>query len=134
MFVRCKKMACDSGSSAVEFALVGPTFLGLVFGVFWIGWVAFCTYSVHHALDIGARALQLKPTTTQNELLNLVRSNVSIGTDSQNITVSLTFDAISSGTQLAHVTATFPLSFSIPFFGVHSINYSASTTVPVFAS
>ena len=127
-------MGCDRGSSAVEFALVAPAFFGMIIGVFWIGWAAFCTHSVHHALDMSARALQLKPTMTQNDLLALVRSRVSIGANAQNITVGLTFDPASSGAQLAHLSAAFPLSFSIPFFGDYSINYSASVTVPVSAS
>ena len=134
MFARRKSMVCDCGSSAVEFALVAPAFFGMVIGVFWIGWAAFCTHSVHHALDMSARALQLKPTMSQNDLLTLVRSRVSIGDNAQNITVGLSFDPINSGTQLAHVTAAFPLSFSIPFFGDYSINYSAAVTVPVSAS
>lgn len=134
MFVKRKWIICDSGGSAIEFALVVPAFLGMIIGVFWIGWAAFCTHSVHHALDMGARALQLKPTTSQNDLLTLVRNSSSIGANAQNITVGLSFDPVSSGTQLAHVTAAFPLSFSIPFFGDYSINYSASVTVPVSAS
>lgn len=134
MFVRRKSIGCDSGSSAIEFALVAPAFFGMIFGVFWIGWAAFCTHSVHHALDMSARALQLKPTMSQNELLVLVRSKVSIGANDQNITVGLTLDPASSGATLAHLSAAFPLSFSIPFFGDYSINYSTSVTVPVSAS
>ena len=134
VFVRRKILACDSGSAAVEFALVLPAFLGMIFCASWIGWVAFCSHSVHHALDISARALQLKPSSTQNDLLTLVRKSVTIGDAAQNITLSLQFDPASAGTQLAHVTAAIPLSFWIPLYGVYSTNYSTSVTVPVTAN
>lgn len=134
MFVKSKSLECDRASAAVEFALVTPAFLVMIFGVFWMGWVAFCSHSVHHALDLSARALQLKPTSTQDDLLALMRKSVSIGTDAQNITISLKFDPVSSGTQLAHVTAAFPLSVVIPLYGVYSTNYSTSVTVPVTAN
>ena len=124
----------DSGTSAIEFALVMPVFLGMALGVFWMGWVAYSTHSVHHALEMGARALQLKPTTTQSELQTLVRNNVVLGDDAQHISVTLSFDPVSGGTQLAHATATYPLTFTVPLVGTYSVTYSTSMTVAVLAS
>ena len=124
----------DKGTTTVEFALILPFFLGMVFGIFWIGWISYTTNSIHHALAEGARALQLKTKITQSDLQTLVRSRVVTGTDAQNITVTLSFDAASGGTQLAHTTATYPLTFTVPLIGTYSINYTTSMTVPVTAT
>jgi Flp pilus assembly protein TadG len=122
------------GSAAVEFSLVLPTFLVLIIGIFAVGWAAQETHNVRFALAEGARALQLKPTLTQTELQTLVRSKVLEGHDPETIDVTLTLDALSGGVQLAHTTATYPLSFTVPLVGSYSFTYSVSMTVPVQAS
>ena len=124
----------ESGTSAVEFALVMPVFLGMMLGVFWVGWAAYSTHSVHHALEMAARALQLKPTTTQSQLQTIVRDNVTLGDDAQQIVVTLQLDAASGGTQLAHTTATFPVTFTVPLVGTYSMTYTTSMTVAVLAT
>ena len=124
----------NKGSAAVEFALVLPTFLVLIIGVFVVGWTAQGTHNVRFALAEGARALQLKPSMTQTALQTLVRSKVYGGHDPQTINVTLTTDPISAGVKLAHTTATYPVSFTVPLLGSYSFSYSVSMTVPVSAS
>ena len=124
----------DRGSAAVEFSLVLPAFVVFVAGIFAVGWASQETHNVRFALAQGARALQLKPTLTQTELQTLVRSKVLEGHDPETIDVTLTLDALSGGVQLAHTTATYPLSFTVPLIGSYSFTYSVSMTVPVVAS
>ena len=126
--------ANDKGSTAVEFSLVLPAFLAFIFGIFWVGWVAYSTHSVHFALVEGARALQLKPSITQSQLQTLVRSKTYIGSGTESIAVTLSFDPVSGGAQLAHTTATYPLTFTVPLVGTYTINYVTSMTVPVTAN
>lgn len=123
----------DKGAVAVEFALVVPAFLVMLLGIVWAGWIVYNANSVHHALAMGARVLQLKPTTTQSELQTYVRNQADLGENTKQIIVTLTFDPVSGGTQLAQTTATFPLTFTIPLMGTYSISYTTSMTVPVIA-
>ena len=124
----------DRGSAAVEFSLVLPVFLVMITGIFWVGWAAQETHNIRFALAEGARALQLKPTLTQTELQTLVRSKVYDGHDPEYVSVTLTIDPLSAGVQLAHTTASYPLTFTIPLVGSYSFSYSVSMTVPVTAS
>ena len=122
------------GVTAIEFALVLPVFIMMVLGIFWSAWAIHCTQSVRHALAEGARVLQLNPAMTQSELQNVVRDRVEIGDGASSVVVTLNFDPVVGGTQLAHTTATYPLTFSIPLLGTYEATYSVSMTVPVLAS
>ena len=124
----------DKGTAAVEFAFVAPAFLILLVGIFAVGWAAQSTHNVRFALAEGARALQLKPSMTQTQLQTLVRSKVYEAHGPQDVAVSLTFDSVSSGVQLAHTTATYPVGVTVPLLGTYSFTYSVSMTVPVSAS
>ena len=124
----------DRGSAAVEFSLVLPVFLVMITGIFWVGWAAQETHNIRFALAEGARALQLKPTLTQTELQTLVRSKVYEAHDPEDVSVTLTIDPLSAGVQLAHTTASYPLTFTVPLIGSYSFSFSVSMTVPVIAS
>lgn len=124
----------DRGSAAIEFSLVLPVFIVMIAGIFTVGWAAHSTHNLRHALAEGARALQLKPTITQAELQTLVRSKVFEGHGPEDVSVTLTFDPLASGVQLAHTTATYPVKFMVPLVGSYSFTYSVSMTVPVAAT
>lgn len=124
----------DRGSAAIEFSLVVPVFLVMVTGILAVGWAAHSTHNLRYALAEGARALQLKPTITQSELQILVRSKVFEGHGPEDVSVTLTFDPLSAGVQLAHTTASYPVTFTVPLVGSYSFSYSVSMTIPVSAS
>ena len=127
-------MRDERGSTAVEVSLVLPTFLVMIIGIFAVGWAAHSTHNLRHALAEGARALQLEPTITQTELQTLVRSKVYEAHGPEDVSVTLTIDPLSAGVQLAHSTASYPVTFTVPLVGSYSFTYSVSMTVPVTAS
>ena len=51
-----------SGSSAVEFAVVGPVFLMLVIGMMYGCLMIFSTASLHYAVEEGARCASIRTT------------------------------------------------------------------------
>ena len=130
-----KHLICDDrGSAAVEFSLVLPAFLVMVIGTFAVGWAAHSTHNLRFALAEGARALQLNPTLSQSALQTFVRSKFFEGHGPNNVSVTLTVDPLSAGVKLAHTTASYPVTFTVPLVGSYSFSYSVSMTVPVTAS
>ena len=124
----------DAGSSAVEFAIVAPAFLGLVFSIFYAGWTAFDMHTVHFAVVGAGRAVQLNPSLTQSDVQKLITDQVSTLSGGSNVTVTLTKGAIVNGTQLTTAAATYPLTFTIPLIGTYTYNYATGVTVVVYAS
>ena len=70
---------------------------------------------------------------TQAELQTLVRNKVYEAHDPEDVSVTLTIDPLSAGVQLAHTTASYPLTFTVPLVGSYSFSLSVSMTVPVIA-
>jgi Flp pilus assembly protein TadG len=52
----------DSGASAIEFAIVGPVFIGLLIGVMYVCLGLFLAGSLHYAVEEGARCASVKKT------------------------------------------------------------------------
>ena len=123
----------DRGSAAIEFAIVAPAFLVLLFGILAFGWAINAISSVNFAAERAARAFQLKPTMTAKEIEAAIEQRFSY-LDQSNLTVTLTTDTLSGGYRLGHVTATYSLVIEVPLLGTYPVDYSSTVTVPLLAS
>ena len=52
----------DRGTTAVEFAVVGPAFVALIIGMLYSCWCLFALGSLHYAVQQGARCASVKTT------------------------------------------------------------------------
>ena len=50
--------ADDNGATAIEFALVGPPFLMLLFGIFTVGLFFFTTFAIENAVETASRQIR----------------------------------------------------------------------------
>ena len=124
------KLSETSGTSAVEFAIVAPAFLILLLGVFATGWAIHRVASVRYALEESGRTLLVTPAMTAGQFDTLVKSKLAAIADS-NVTTSLTVDAAVNGIKLAHASAAYNFTISIPMIPDQSIAYQTSITVPL---
>ena len=134
MFAK-RLMGNDSGSVAIEFAMILPAFIGLLFAGFFAGWTSLNMHSVHYSLTKAGRALQLNPNLTQSNVQKLVSDYVgNLSGNGSGITVTLYKAASNSGAKLDTVTASYPLTFTVPLIGTYTYTYTTSVTVVVAAS
>jgi Flp pilus assembly protein TadG len=119
-----------SGGSAIEFALVAPFLIMLLFGIFAFGWSMNTTSSVRYALEASARSLQLNNTLTQADIQAVATQKLkALGL--QNVSVTITTDPASGGFRMAHVNASYAFVISFPYFSDYPISYTTSVTVPL---
>lgn len=52
----------ERGTTAVEFAIVGPVFIALIIGMLYSCWCLFAFGSLHYAVQQGARCASVKST------------------------------------------------------------------------
>jgi len=117
----------EAGASAVEFAIVGPMLIMLLVGIFSIGWAIYNIATVHLAVEQAGRKLSLNPSLSQSDLSKLIQNQV----DDPNIVVSLSIDTQSGDQKLAHITADYTYTISVPMLPDYSLTYDTTVTVPL---
>jgi Flp pilus assembly protein TadG len=121
-----------SGGTALEFALVAPFLVMLLFGIFAFGWALNAESSVRYALERSSRALQMKNSLTQSDIQAIATQKL-LALGLQNVVVTITIDSPSGGFRMAHVTANYAYVIAFPYFDQYAINYTTTVTVPLVA-
>ncbi|WP_245523917.1 TadE/TadG family type IV pilus assembly protein [Mesorhizobium sp. M2D.F.Ca.ET.223.01.1.1] len=122
-----------AGGGAIEFALIAPFLLMLLFGIFAFGWSMNATSSVRYTLEASARSLQLNNTLKQSDIQTIATQKIqALGL--QNVSVTITTDAPSGGFCIAHLTAGYAFVINFPYFSDFPISYSTTVNVPLLNS
>lgn len=119
----------EKGGAAIEFALVAPPFVIMLFGIFQLGWAMNSASLVHDALVTQARSLAFNANMTSDQLQSAVRAQVAGLTDS-NVTVTVDHQAI-NGVNSAVATATYAAAIAVPLLGSYPVNFNSTVTVPM---
>ncbi|RWA65444.1 pilus assembly protein [Mesorhizobium sp. M1C.F.Ca.ET.193.01.1.1] len=131
---RAKAFAANaSGGAAIEFALVVPFLIMLLFGIFAFGWSMNNMSSVRYALEASARSLQLNNTMTQSQIQAIATQKLqALGL--QDVTVTIATDKPSGGFCIAHVNASYAFVIDFPLFSDFPISQSTTVNVPLLNS
>ena len=116
------------GATALEFALVAPAFIALMFGTIEFGWALHCASSVRYALERSGRELSLNANLTADQLQTAVRAQLT-GIADNNVTVTLNRQTI-NGWRFAVATAVYNATISVPLAGDYPITFHSSFTTP----
>lgn len=119
----------DSGAAAVEFALVAPVCLALMFGILQLGWALHCAASTRYALERGMRAVTLNPAITQSQLETAVQTDLATIADPDAVQVSLRRESV-AGAASAIGTATFTSEIGVPMLYTYPISFTAQIVTP----
>ncbi|AZO08731.1 MULTISPECIES: TadE/TadG family type IV pilus assembly protein [unclassified Mesorhizobium] len=136
---RCKRLNPKafagnvSGGGAIEFALIAPVLIMLLFGIFAFGWSMNSNSSVRYTLEASARSLQLNNTMTQSQIQAIATQKLT-ALGLKNVSVTIVTDPASGGFCMAHLTASYAYVIDFPYFDQFPINYSTTVSVPKLSS
>ncbi|AZO47931.1 MAG: pilus assembly protein [Mesorhizobium sp.] len=122
-----------SGGAGLEFALIAPFLVMLLFGIFAFGWSFNATSTVRYTLETSARALQLNNTLSQSQIQAIATQKL-LALGLKNVVVTIATDPASGGFKMAHLTASYAFVIEFPYFDQYPINYATTVTVPLVAS
>jgi len=114
------------GATAVEFALVSPIFLLLLFGIFEFGLMQHRLASIRHAVNVASRALVIDSGTSQAALQEIVTSELA-KTARTNVQVALTILDVAEG-KAGRLTARYEAVVGVPGLATFKIPYEITTT------
>ena len=124
----------ESGTTAVEFALVSTAFLSLVFGIFEIGRMFLAQSTFQYSLENATRYVLVNGSgTTEEEVTDLILAdmeNFGVGADDVVIDVNYT---TSSGLDFIEIDATYNFTSILPFVpdGWEALAMTSNTRFPV---
>jgi Flp pilus assembly protein TadG len=119
---------CSRGTVAVEFAFVFPLLIMLVLGIYSVGSIMHSISSVRYALEETARVLQMNPDLTQSELQEIIDGKLtSYGKQAVTLTMAVAEDSF--GSDIAHLTASYPLTIAVPFIPKYEGAYQQSVEI-----
>ncbi len=128
-------LGCERGVSAVEFALVGTIFLGLLIGIIKFGLVLWTQSSLHFAVEAAARCTSVNTATCGSQSLppgqkkKLVEAYALNQYFGQPLSQDQVFQYTATG--CGHtVTANYTYPLSLPFYGTYSLPLSATACFP----
>ncbi|RWK62915.1 TadE/TadG family type IV pilus assembly protein [Mesorhizobium sp.] len=122
-----------SGGTGLEFALIAPFLIMLLFGIFAFGWALNAMSSVRYTLETSSRALQLNNSLTEAEIEAIATEKL-LGLGLKDVDVTIAIDPPSGGFRMAHLTARYAFVIEFPYFDQYPINYATTVTVPLVAS
>jgi Flp pilus assembly protein TadG len=122
-----------SGGAALEFALIAPFLIMLLFGIFAFGWALNAMSSVRYTLETSSRALQMKNSLTEADIKAIATAKL-LRLGLRDVDVTIAIDAPSGGFRMAHLTARYAFVIEFPYFDQYPINYATTVTVPLVGS
>jgi Flp pilus assembly protein TadG len=118
----------QTGTASIEFAILGPVMLALIFAIFAFGWGINGFMTVRFQLERCARAFLLDPTMTQTQLSTMLANKVAfLGIQNVNVTLTVSNE---TGYKIAHAKASYAYTIPIPLVGTFPIGYKTSVDIP----
>lgn len=121
------------GATALEFAIVAPVFIAMVFGVFNLGYALYCGAAVRHAIQESSRLLMFDPNTTASTFKTAVVSKL-VNVPVTNLRIAITDETVKQTQHLKRVTWTYNYMVYAPFITSKAFEMGSSVTVPTLAT
>lgn len=121
----------QAGATAVEFALVFPVLVALVFAIFQFGWAQHQLSTLRYALNGVSRTVMLDPAMTESQISAQVKAR--LGTpDDPNVTVSKAVITTANGT-IVRLTGTYTTHIGIPEVATYPLTFTTTVDAALAA-
>ena len=117
------------GTSAIEFAMVTPALLALIFAIAFAGQMYFDQSTLQSAVEKTARDVALNPSMTQSQIATEISGDLST-MGSPTVTVTYTTSTI-SGASVGHISASVSESYNVPLIKTFALTLTGDTYVPL---
>ena len=122
-------LADRAGATALEFAVISPLLITLIFGIWYAGWAFYCGSEVRHAVELGSRVYVFNPNATLSTLQTAVSSHL-ISVPMSSVTLNATTAAVGAATN-EHITWSYQTTAPIPFIPLQHLAFGGAIDVPM---
>jgi Flp pilus assembly protein TadG len=119
-----------SAAAALEFAILAPLFIALMFGVLILGWVFYTMSTMNFVTERVGRVLFLNPGMSSSEIEERVTAELAY-LDPSALTVDVTFETASSGYRIGRAVVSYEFAIEIPLAGTYPWLYTTTVSVPL---
>ena len=132
MFVRrVQRFISDpSAAAALEFAILAPLFIALMFGVIILGWAFYTMSTMNYVAEKVGRVLFLNPSMSSSEVEERVATDLAY-LDRSALTVDVSFETVSGGYRVGRAVVSYEFSIEIPLAGTYPWLYTTTVSVPL---
>ncbi len=120
---------CDTGTAAVEFALIAMVAICFFLGIFEFGRAFYMRNELSFAADLAARNILINPTVANSDLETTIRSSITFG-DSEALQMTFETESV-DGMPFRKVSLSQPFTLLIPHLSNASIILTIDRRVPV---
>ena len=118
------------GSTALEFAIVGPVLVAFLVGIVSMGYALYADSAVRSAIQRSSRMLISNPSTTADAIKSNAQAYLA-GLPIDDLTVLISSSSISGTLAYKTVSWTYRYPFSAPFVTSHTFQFGSSIAVPM---
>ncbi|MCZ8370813.1 MAG: pilus assembly protein [Porphyrobacter sp.] len=118
-----------SGVAAVEFALVAPILIGLIFGIWNTGVVLYADNSIRDAVEAGARQATVFPRPSEAQLRQRINDRY-FGPQNQGAVAGPTFAyGTRNGAPIVTISMSYTHQVNVPFLPARNVTLAHQRTV-----
>ena len=121
--------ACRLGSVAIEFAVLLPVFLALIYGLFEFSRIAWTQSTLEYAVEEAARFAMVNPTASATQITDVANDSAA-GLDAAEIIITVTFPTVGVG-QFVRVNGTYNFVPIVKIVGIGTFNITSTAQMPL---
>ncbi len=122
--------ACRLGSVAIEFAVLLPVFLALIYGLFEFARIAWTQTTLEYAVEEAARFAMVNPTASATQITDVANDSAA-GLDVAEIQFTAIFVTLPGGAQVVTVDGTYNFVPIVKIVGVGTFDITSTARMPI---